>query len=89
MLQVSHLSIPPGPAIFKELFDWHHFNAQTLMANAEMKANFISLLTQYDSIVLHENYAGTGNAGSSLYQQFCALKQAVLSDIPLGCLAIG
>ena len=79
------LDIPEGPE-FKGLFDWHHFNATTLMKNHAATSNVVNILTQFDAIVVHENFAGTGNASLSLFQQFSAMKSLAMKNLKPGFL---
>lgn len=62
---------------FADLFDWHTFNAETLMSDPNFRGNFSQLLNDYDVIELHESFAGTGNAGRALSLQLSALRLAL------------
>lgn len=75
--QASSSAIPDGPDLLG-LFSWHKHNAQILMGEPDLRSNFRNILTQFDRIILHENFAGTGNAAMALMQQFTALKNMVL-----------
>ena len=75
---------PKGPNKLADLFDWHNFNARTLLTDDFLKSNFLAFLHDYDQIVVHEDYAGTGNAGASLVMQFRAMKRLVAPDLAPG-----
>ena len=60
---------------FSDLFGGHNYNAHKLFQDSSLRNNFSQLLQDYDRVELHENFAGTGNAGRSLRNQFEALKK--------------
>ena len=78
VLQAMPTSWPDGPC-FEKLFDWHNYNASTLLAKECFQKNFIKSLQTYDRIVLHEDYAGSGNCGTALVTQYNALKGHMLN----------
>ena len=78
LLQVAESTYPPAPA-YRDMFNWPFMNAETLMNDDSLRKSFAELLRGTSSIVLHEDYAGTGNCGTSLVQQFRALKSVMLS----------
>lgn len=82
------MTIPKGPTSFKELFDWHHYYADTLLSSPLLSQNFLKLVSRFERIVLHENFAGSGNAGVTLHQQFTALKSKVDKTSIGGCLPL-
>ena len=64
----------PEVPTFNDLFDWHNWNASKLFEDSKLRSNFCQLIKDYDRIELHENFAGTGNAGRALRNQFMAMK---------------
>lgn len=72
--QLSEVMGLPQASSYQELFNWHHFNAHKFFESSALRQNFSKLLQDYDTIELHESFAGTGNAGRALHHQFCALK---------------
>lgn len=70
----------------EELFDWSDFNSSTLFSSSSggqsLRNNFIKLLSECDSIELHESYAGIGTAGIALVEQFTSMRSLVAGELP-------
>ena len=73
---------PKGPDCLEDLFNWHVYNADTLMKDEAIRTSFINLVSSADHIVLHEDYAGMGTCGVSLAAQFRAMRTAVAAHLP-------
>ena len=63
-----------------ELFNWHNYNAQTLLSDPILKDRFKTLLTKVDRVVVHEDFAGMGTAGVALVQQLQAFSAVLAAD---------
>lgn len=79
-------NFPHGPDTVEELFDWSDFNSSTLFSSSSggqsLRNNFIKLLSECDSIELHESYAGIGTAGIALVEQFTSMRSLVAGELP-------
>ena len=59
-----------APSSLPELFQWHEFNAATLMADPELKSTFMKNLGRESLIFeLFESFSGLGTAGVTLKLQ--------------------
>lgn len=67
-------SFPSGPTSLAQLFGWHRYNADVLLANETCADNFQKLLMTSKTIVIHEDFAGMGTCGASFVQQLHAMK---------------
>lgn len=85
--KVFETSFPKAPSDLADLFYWHDYNTNVLLANTDVRSRFIKLLSETDKIVLHEDYAGVGTCGVTLVQQFQSMKAHVASDLPQGTLS--
>ena len=60
------------------MFNWHHYNATTLLSCPAERKSFINFLLSVDRIVLHEDFAGMGTCGAALVQQFNCLHSTLM-----------
>ena len=87
-LQELGTSFPRGPSTVEGLFDWANYNAQTLFGRKldepenDARKSFIQLVSDCDAIECYESYAGIGTAGTTLVEQFSAMKDLVAGDFP-------
>ena len=77
--QVKCMNLPQGPSNIQELFRWPAWNAKVFLGCTDLFEQFVALMSGLDKIIVHENFAGTGNGSMSFYQQYTALKAEVMS----------
>lgn len=93
-LQELGTSFPRGPSTVEGLFDWANYNAQTLFGRKldepenDARKSFIQLVSDCDAIECYESYAGIGTAGTTLVEQFSAMKDLVAGDLPTGAVRL-
>lgn len=71
-LQASTKNWPPGPGELRELFQWHHYNAEQLLSKSpdckRFQENFQNLMMH--PIHVHDSYSGMGTGSVAFHIQY-------------------